>query len=169
MKNNIMREIKLEKVTLNCGTGTEKDKLEKSFRLLQIISGEKPIKIETKKRIPGFNVRPGLEIGCKVTIRKEKARELLKRLLEGIGNKLKKKQIIPGSFAFGIKEYLQIPGIAYQRDIGMLGLEVCATLIRAGYNVKDRKIKRGKLPQRQRITKEETIKFIEDNFKVEIQ
>ena len=169
MKNNIMRKIDIEKVTLNCGTGIEKEKLEKSVKLLQIISGKKPIRIETTKRIPGFNVRPGLEIGCKVTIRNEGAKELLKRLLESIGNKLKKKQITPGTFAFGIKEYLQIPGIAYQRDIGMLGLEVCVTLTRAGYNVKDKKIKRGKLPQRQRITKEETIKFIEDNFKIEIQ
>ena len=123
-----MRNLKLEKITLNCGTGTEPTKLERSYKLLGIISGKKPVRIRTSKRLPAFGLRPGLQIGCKVTIRKKSAIELLKKLLEPLGNKLKMKQICPGYFAFGLKEYIEIPGMVYNRDIGILGLEVCVTL-----------------------------------------
>ncbi len=163
-----MRTIKLEKVTLNCGTGTEPAKLERSFKLLEIISGMKPVRIETQKRIPTFGVRPGLKIGCKVTIRKEKARALLKRLLESVGNKLKAKQISNGYFAFGIKEYIEIPGMTYNREIGIMGLEVCVTLGRAGKRIELKRLKNGKVPIRHKITKEETIEFIKQNFNTEI-
>jgi len=55
---NKMEEIKIEKVVLSAaGIG---DKLEKACKLLKIISGKKPIKLTSKRRIPAFNVRPGL-------------------------------------------------------------------------------------------------------------
>lgn len=166
---NIMRRIRLEKVTLNCGAGIEPHRIEKSMKLLELIGEGKAKAIATKKRIPAFGVRPGLNIGCKMTIRKKKAHELLKRLLETMGNKLSKKQINPGSFAFGIKEYMEIPGMAYQRDIGLMGLDVCVTLARAGRRVAEKKMKEGRIPKRSLITKEETIKFMEENFSTKFE
>ena len=163
-----MRTLKLEKITLSCGTGTDPSKLEKAYKLLSILSGEKPVRTRTTKRIPAFDIRPGLQIGCKVTLRKTKAKELLKRLLDSVGNKLKAKQICPGYLAFGIKEYIEIPGTIYDREIGIMGLEVCVTLARAGKRVEKRRIKKGKIPQRHKITKEETIEFIKQNFNTEI-
>ena len=168
METNKMRHIKLEKITLNCGTGADQAKLERAFKLLQAISLSKPIKTKSKKRIPGFGIRIGLPIGCKVTLRGKKASELLKRLLESVGNKLRKKQFNPGSFAFGIKEYIEIPGVAFQREVGIMGLEVCITLSRAGYNIEEKKLKTGKVPIRHRITKEETMHFMKENFNVQI-
>ena len=109
-----------------------------------------------------------MPIGCKVTLRGKKAPELLKRLLESIGNKLKKKQFNPGSFAFGIKEYIEIPGVAFQREVGIMGLEACVTLARPGYRIEEKKIKMGKVPIRHRITKEDTIQFMKANFNLEI-
>jgi large subunit ribosomal protein L5 len=166
---NVMKKIKLEKVTLNCGAGVEPHRIEKSVKLLEMMSGGKAKVIVTKKRIPAFGVRPGLKLGCKITLRKKPAADLLKRLLESIGNKLSPKSINPGSLAFGIKEYIEIPGVAYQRDIGLLGLDVCITLSRAGARIEERKIKRGRIPKRNRITKEETIKFMEENFKTKFE
>jgi len=163
-----MKNLKLEKLTLNCGTGTDPAKLERAYKLLEILTGAKPVRIRTLRRLPAFGLRPGLQIGCKVTIRKKDAEVLLKRLLEAIGNKLKAKQICAGYFAFGLKEYIEIPGMAYNRDIGILGLEVCVTLWRAGKRITERKIKNGRIPKRHRITKEETIEFIKQNFKTEI-
>ena len=165
--SNIMRTIRLEKVTLNCGTGTDPPKLERAYKLLSVITGKKPVRIRTVKRIPAFNLRPGLQIGCKVTIR-EKHMELLKRLLDAVGNKLKLKQICPGYFAFGIKEYIEIPGMAYNRDVGIMGLEVCVTLTRPGKKVMKKRIKRGKIPKRHYITKEETISWLKQNFNTEL-
>jgi len=169
-KENAMRKVKLEKITLNCGAGVEPHKLDRSIKLLAMMAeGGKVQKTVSKKRLPAWNLTIGKEIGCKITIRGKKAELLLKRLLEAVGNKLKKKQIGPGAFAFGIKEYIEIPGATYQRDIGILGFDVCVTLTRAGYRVSERKIRKGKIGGRQRITKDETIKFMEENFNTSIE
>ncbi len=164
-----MRQIKVEKITLNCGAGVEPRKLEKSIKLLEVVSGGKATRTRSKNRIPAFGIRIGQEIGCKVTLRKKKAEELLKRLLESIGNKLSDGQFNPGSFAFGVKEYIEIPGMSYQRDIGILGFDVNVTLTRAGKRVTQKKIKQGKLGKNQRITREETIKFMEEKFNITVE
>ena len=166
---NTMRKIRLQKITLSCGTGTAPGTVDKAFKLLSIISNKTPVKTSSNKRIPAFNVRPGLAIGCKITIRGKEAIELLKRLLNSIGNKLQKKQFNPGSFAVGIKEYIEIPGMVYHRDIGIMGFAVNVTLERAGFRVNKRRGKKGKVPNRHRITMEETEKFMEDNFKTTIE
>ncbi len=163
---NKMREIKIEKVVL--GVGGIAENLEKGVRLLKLITGRKPAKRKSQKRIPSLNVRPGLEVGAVVTIRKGKE-ELLKRLLVAIDNILNKKQISENNFSFGIKEYIEIPGMEYQREIGIIGFDVTIVFKRAGRRVKLKKTKKGKIPKRQIITKEEIIKFMEDNFQTEFK
>jgi len=161
MTENIMQKIKIEKLVLSVG-GTGED-LEKGVRLLKLLTGKNPTKTKARKRIPSLGVRPGLEIGAVVTVRKG-VEELLKKMLIAIDNVLKKRQISINNFSFGIKEYLEIPGVEYQRDIGILGLDITVVFKRSGRRVRLKKIKRGKIPQRQRITREEIIKFMEDNF-----
>jgi len=164
MKDNKMRKIKIEKIVLSVGGAGEN--LEKGVRLLERLTERKPAKMKTHKRIPTLNVRPKLEVGAVVTIRKNKE-ELLKRMLDAIGNKLKRKQISENNFSFGIEEYIEIPGLEYQRDIGIIGLDVTVVFKRAGRRVKLRKIKRGRIPKRQLISKQEIIKFMEEKFKTE--
>ena len=161
-----MKKIKIDKVTLNCGTGSDQNRLAKAFKLLEFITKRKAVKTYSKKRIPEFGIRPGLPIGCKITLRGKDAENVLKRLLEGINFTIKQRQFNPGSFSFGIKEYIQVPSIAYQRDIGIIGFEATVTLKRAGYNLKKRKIKRSNIPKRHYITKEETIEFGKNEFSI---
>ena len=161
LEENSMRKIRIEKIVLNVGGIAEN--LEKGFKLLSFITKRKPAKMKSKKRIPSLEVRPGLEVGAVVTIRKNKE-ELLKRLLAAIENTLRKKQISINNFSFGIKEYLEIPGMEYQRDIGIAGLDVTIVFKRAGRRVRLKKMKKGKISKKQIITKEEIIKFMEDNF-----
>lgn len=163
---NKMAEIEIEKIVLNIGSVGEE--LNKAEKLLKILTEKKPIKTKAKKRIPGFNIRPGLEIGYKITLRKN-FDDLLKRLFDAIGNKLKRKQIKENGFSFGIEEYIQIPGLEYQRDIGMFGLEVCIAFKRKGKRVKMKKIKKGKLPKKQNISEEEIINFIKNKFNLEVE
>src|SRR3989344_8571341 len=114
-----MKKIGIEKVTLNIGIGAATDKLEKSIKLLEKITGSKAVPTTTQKRIPTWKIRPGLQIGCKVTLRKEKAREMLNRLLLSMDNKIDAwKFDSNGNFSFGIKEYLDIPGVKYDPEIG---------------------------------------------------
>lgn len=164
MKNkleNTMRKIKIEKIVLSVG-GTG-DGLEKGFKLLKFLTGKKPAKIKSKKRIPTWGVRPELEVGAVVTLRRDFS-ELFKKMLISIDNTLRKKQISENNFSFGIKEYIEIPGIEYQRDIGIIGFDVTVVLKRSGRRVALRKMKTGKVSKKQIISREEIIKFMEDNF-----
>ena len=161
-ENNPMRSIFIEKVVLSCGaTGPD---LQKAAKLLTIISGMKAQIIATNKRIPDFGVRPGLEVGTRVTLRNEKALELLKRLLGALDNNLYEDQISPNHFSFGIKEYIEVPGIEYQREIGIRGLNVTVVFARPGLKVKRKKIKQGTVPKKQSVSVKEIIKFMEDKF-----
>ena len=159
-----MRDIKIEKVVLSIGANG--DKLEKGVVLLKYLTGRKAAKMRSRKRIPTLNVRPGLEIGAVVTIRKE-WEEILKKMLAAEDNTLKRKQISENNFSFGVKEYIEIPGVEYQREIGIMGFDVTVVFKRTGRRVKLKKIKRGKVPKKQVITKEEIIKFMEEKFETE--
>lgn len=164
-KENPMRDIKIDKVVLSLSyTGEE---LEKGVKLLKLLSGgRKPCKMKSNKRIPSLDVRPGLEVGAVVTIRK-KLEEVLKRMLTAVDNRLKRKQISENNFSFGIHEYIEIPGVEYQREIGIMGLDVTIVFKRTGRRVGLKKIKQGKVSHRQSISKEEIIKFMEEKFQTE--
>ena len=45
------------------------------------ITGQKPQVTQAKKSIAGFKLRKGLNIGCKVTLRKNRMYEFLDRLI----------------------------------------------------------------------------------------
>lgn len=164
---NLMREIKIEKVLLSAG-GKGSD-LAKAKKLLEILSGKKAQIIASKRRIPSFGVSPGVEVGTRVTLRKEEALAILKRFLGAIENILNRKSVSKNHFSFGLKEYIDIPGTEYQRDIGIRGLNITVVFSRAGFRIKRKKIKRGNLPERQLISEEEIIKFMEDNFKTKFR
>src|SRR3989338_7490242 len=134
---NTMRTPHVEKIILSCGaTG---DNLTKAKKLLDLISQRKAQIIASQKRIPDFGVRPGLEVGTRVTLRGKDAVALLRRLLGAIDNTLKKKQISDNHFSFGIHEYIEIPGTEYQRDIGIRGLNVTIVFSRKGLRVMSKK------------------------------
>ncbi len=169
MEENIMRKPKLVKVILSAGaTGAE---LEKSAKLLEMLSGMKAqiIKAGPRTRIPAFNVRPGLELGTRVTLRGEKAIKILMRLLGAIDNSLKESQISENHFSFGIKEYIEIPDMEYSRELGTRGFNVSVVFERAGTRVKNRKIKRGTLPKKQAVSKGEIIEYMKNNFRTNVE
>jgi len=155
---NPMRKVILEKVILNCG-GIE-DKFERGLKLLKVLTGKKIKEVVSSKRIPAFAVRPGLKTGSTVTLRGEEAEKILKRLFGAVENKIRPKQIAENHFSFGVKEYLEIPDIEYQRDIGVMGMDVTAVFRRAGKRVSLKKIKSGKTPKKQNVTKEEIIEYL---------
>jgi large subunit ribosomal protein L5 len=164
---NIMRNIEIEKIVLNCGA-TE-DKLEKSVKLLEMITKRKVYKIKATKRIPAFGISPGKLAGGKVTIRnKEQINDLLRRCFVTIDNEFPKKQIVENQASFGIPEYIEIPGLDYDRDIGILGFEISIIFKRKGKSVGLKKIKRGSIPLKQRVTPEEIKEYLIKNFGVEI-
>ncbi len=169
MKMNPMRAIRIEKVTLNIGAGKDQTRLEKGMALLRSITNTTPIKTITNRRIQEWGLRPGLPIGCKLTLRKDRAIQMLPRLLGAIDNVLKEKQFDNnGNIAFGIHEYIDIPGVKYNPKIGIMGLEVCITLERPGYRIKRRRLLARKIPAKHRISKQEAIDFMLKNFNTRV-
>jgi large subunit ribosomal protein L5 len=167
-QENPMRKIKLEKIVVSCsGVGPD---LEKSKKLLEFLTGKKAqiIKTGPKKRIPAFNVKPKMEIGTRITLRGAQAIELLKKLLSALDNALREEQISENFFSFGVQEYIEIPGMEYQREIGIRGLNVTAVFVRAGIRVKRKRIKSGRVPEKQFVSKEEIINYMKENFNTEI-
>jgi large subunit ribosomal protein L5 len=161
-----MQNIRIEKVTLNIGAGTSQDKLEKATKLLASLTGSKPVQTKSSKRIPTWGVRPGLKIGCKVTLRKKKT-ELLTSLFAAVNNRINASKFSNGTFSFGVPEHIDIPGVKYDPEIGILGLDVAITLERPGFRIKRKKAPR-KISKKHLITKEEAIAFVKDKFKVEV-
>jgi len=166
MKDNPMREIRIEKVTLNIGCGDNKEKLKKAEKLLQTIAEQKPIITRTRKRTT-FGMPRKKAIGVKVTLRKEKAKKFLKNVFTAIDKEMKEKQINNDNFSIGIKEYIDLPNVKYDPDMGIIGLDVCVTLERPGFSIK-RRIRKSRVGKKHLITKEETITWLKKNFGVKI-
>ena len=168
-KTNPMKEIKVTKLTLNIGAGKNEEMLKKGLKLLAKLSDVKPVATTSNKRIPGWGLRPGLKIGAKVTIRKD-AEALLKRLLEAKSNQLFAKNFDQsGNFAFGIHEYIDIPGLEYDPDLKIMGLEVAITLERPGFRIKKRKLGSNKVGKTHLISKEQAITFVQEKFGIEVE
>ncbi len=167
---NPMREIRLEKVTLNVGAGEAGEKLERSKMMIEkIAEGAKVVVTHTHKRST-FGVAKNRPIGVKVTLRGEKAFEILQKLVKANDGKLKASQFDSnGNFSFGIKEYIDIPGMKYDPDIGILGFDVCVTLERPGFRVKRRRFRRSQVGRSHRITREEAMEWAASNLGVKIE
>ncbi len=175
-----MRKVKIGKVVLHITVGNKpgwgreyeekrKKLLEKAKKLLEKITGKKPCPTYAKKRIPAWKIYPGALLGYKVTLRKEEAEKMLNRLLDAIDRKVKKEWFDEyGNFSFGIKEYIDIPGIKYDPEIGMFGLDVSVSLERPGYRIQRRRRCRRRVPRRHRVTVEDAIEFLKEKFDVEI-
>jgi large subunit ribosomal protein L5 len=165
---NKMREIFVEKVTLNIGVGEPGERLEKIKSLLEQISGSNVVKTETKRRIPEWGLRPGLEIGVKTTLRKQAADDILKRMFAAMENSIKESNFDgKGNLSFGIKEYIHIPGAKYDYTIGIVGLSVNVTLSRRGFNI-TRKRNKSKIGKSHLIKKEEAVEFIKNKYNVKV-
>lgn len=165
-KENPMKNIEIEKVVL--GIGGKGDYLEKGIKLLKLLTNKEPSRRKTRKRIPSLDVRPGLEVGAIVTVRKGKE-EILKKLLAAINNTIKKSQVSENTFSFGVEEYIEIPGIEYQRDIGMMGFDVTVVFKRPGKRVTLKKMKKGKIPKRHKVSPGEIVNFMRDKFQVNFE
>ncbi|MDD3408105.1 MULTISPECIES: 50S ribosomal protein L5 [unclassified Methanobrevibacter] len=164
---NPMDQIKISKATVNIGVGESGEKLTRALTLLENFTEQKPVKTFSKVTNPEFGIRKRQPIACKVTLRGEKADRVIKMVLDGINNKIKPTQFdAQGNLSFGIREHIDIPGMRYNPDIGIFGMNISVTFEKPGYRIAKRKIQNKKIPQKHKITPELTMKFMEDNFNV---
>ncbi|MEM1998147.1 MAG: 50S ribosomal protein L5 [Candidatus Bathyarchaeia archaeon] len=168
-QENPMLKPRIEKVVVNCCVGKSGEPLEKAMKLLEELTGQKPCFRRAKKTIRDFGIRRKEPIACLVTLRGEKAVEFLKRVLEAVDNRIPVSSFDNfGNFAFGISEHIDIPGTKYSPELGIIGMDICVSLCRPGYRVKYRRRARSKVGAKHRVTAEEAMAFMKEEFGVEL-
>lgn len=167
---NPMEQVRINKATVNIGVGQGGEELVRAEKLLTNITGQKPVRTFSKVTNPEFGIRKRQPIGCKVTLRKQKAVDTVKLILEGIDRKISASQFDKqGNVSFGIHEHIDIPGMRYDPEIGIFGMDVAITFEKPGYRIKRRKIQNKKIPTKHQITKEETMEFMKETFQVNLE
>jgi large subunit ribosomal protein L5 len=75
---------RLDKIVINMGVGeatTDRKAVEAAANELALLSGQRPVITKAKKSNASFKVRENMDIGCKVTLRREKMYEFMDRLV----------------------------------------------------------------------------------------
>jgi len=85
-----MREIKIEKLILNLCTGEGGDKLTKAAKVLEDLTGQKPVESKARFTIRSFSIKRNEKIAVHVTVRGDKAEQLLQNALKVKEHELKK-------------------------------------------------------------------------------
>lgn len=164
-----MRLPRIEKVVVNLNVGKSGEPLEKANKVLEEITGQTPVKRKAKKTIRDFGIREGESIAVVVTLRKQKAIDFLKKILPIVDNKISSRSFdVRGNFSFGLKEHIEIPGVKYDPDVGIFGMDVCVTINRPGQRVKTRKKQDKSIGPNHVLTPEESIVFVKQLLGVEI-
>ena len=164
-----MLKPRIEKVVVNLSVGKSGEPLEKAYKVLKELTDQTPVKKKAKKTVRDFGIRQGEPIACVVTLRKQKAIDFLKKVLPVIENKILRSSFDKqGNFAFGLKEHIEIAGVKYDPDVGIFGMDVCVSMSRPGYRVKNRRKRKSTLGPKHVLTPEEAVVFIKQTLGVEI-
>ena len=164
-----MKRIRLEKVVLNMGVGRSGDAIEIAKKALDQISGKRSCAREAKETQRDWGIRKGEPIGAAVTIRGKDAKALLKRLLEAKGNTVNGRSFDGfGNYSFGIGEHIDIPGVKYDPQIGILGLGISVVLARPGYGVRTRSKHKASIGRSHIITSQEAKDYLVKEFGVTV-
>jgi large subunit ribosomal protein L5 len=131
---NIMQVPRITKIVLNMGLGEaieNKKILETGVEEMALISGQRPVRIKAKKSVAAFKVRKGMEVGCKVTLRRDKMYEFLDRFINIALPRVRDFRGVSkdsfdgrGNFALGIKEQIIFPEIDYDKVEQIHGMDV---------------------------------------------
>ena len=142
-----MKRISLEKVVLNMGVGRSGEAIEIAKKALDQISGKRSCARDAKETQRDWGVRKGEPIGAAVTVR-------------GFDNF--------GNYSFGIREHIDIPGVKYDPQIGILGLGISVTLTRPGYGIRKRSKHKASVGKNHIIKSQEAKDYLTKEFGVTV-
>jgi len=165
-----MRDIYIDKVVVHMGVGESGEKLVKAENIMKTITGQTSIRTIAKMTQPAFSIRKGAPIGCKVTLRGKTARDFFATAV-GILNKtvFESQFDKSGNISFGVEEHTDFPGMSYDPQIGIFGMDVNVVLERKGIRITRRRVARKKLPAKQRVSKQDAIAFLKQDYQVEVR
>ncbi len=167
--SNPMLKPRITKVTVNIGVGESGERLQRAIKVLRDLTGQEPSIRYARRTIKEFGIRKGEPIAVVVTLRGERARSFLEKALEAIGHRIKASSFDDyGNVSFGIREHIMLPGVKYDPNIGVFGMDVAVTLERPGFRVMRRHRKRSRIPRRHRVSKLEAIAFFIKELNVRV-
>ena len=148
VRNNLKKDLALKndmqvpsisKVVINMCVKeavTDSKKIQAAVTELAAISGQKPVITKAKKSVASFKLREGMNIGAKVTLRKDRMYEFLDRLIHIAMPRIRDFRGISkksfdgnGNYTFGIKEQIIFPEINYDKVDKIRGMDItiCTT------------------------------------------
>ena len=164
-----MRDVHVEKVVVNIGVGEAGERLVKAEKVLEMVTGQKPIETISKTVNRDLGIRQGMPLGCKVTLRGETACDFVKKAL------VIREMRVPeysfdkeGNMSFGISDYTDFEGMKYDPEIGIFGMDISVVLRRPGNRITQRALLRRRIPKSHRVDRDEAIQYMKDNFEVEV-
>ena len=129
-----MQVPKLDKVVINIGLGDTRENpkaLENAMKELAQITGQKPIITKAKKSIAAFKIREGQDLGCKVTLRRDKMYDFVYKLFNVALPRVRDfRGVSPdsfdgrGNYSLGLKEQLIFPEIEYDKVDKLRGMDI---------------------------------------------
>ncbi len=166
---NPMTAPRIAKVTVNIGVGEGGQRLENAEKVVSKLTGLKPMRTFGKVNNRELGVRPGMPIGCKVTLRGEAAEDFVRRALYTRNNRIFGWSFDnQGNLQFGVADHTTFEGERYDPDIGVFGMDVALTLEKPGHRIKHRRLLARKVPMRHRVTRDEAQAFLTEKFNLEV-
>ena len=167
--SNPMLKPRIAKVTVNIGVGESGERLQKAAKVLKDLTGQEPSIRYARRTIKEFGIRKGEPIAVVVTLRGERARSVLEKALEAIGRRIKASSFDDyGNVSFGIREHIMLPGVKYDPNIGVFGMDVAVTLERPGFRVMRRRRRKSRIPRRHRVSRLEAITYFIKELNVRV-
>jgi large subunit ribosomal protein L5 len=163
-----MRAPLISKVVVDICTGGGEE-MSKASTILEQLTDQTPVQSRARQTVREFGIRKNEAIAVRVTLRHKRAEEFLTKALKAKENVLLiKNWDLDGNFAFGISEHIDIPGVKYDPQLGIQGMNITICIERPGFRVKRRRRQRNKIPYRHRLTPEESMIFVKNKFGIEI-
>lgn len=131
---NIMEVPKLSKIALSMGVGEaiqSPQLLEHAVEEMTQIAGQKAVITQAKRSVAAFKVRAGMNVGCRVTLRRERMYEFFNRLVNTALPQIRDfRGVNPNSFdgrgnySMGIQEQVIFPEIDYDSVSEYRGMDI---------------------------------------------
>ncbi|QDU39854.1 50S ribosomal protein L5 [Maioricimonas rarisocia] len=112
---------RIEKIVVSMGVGSaiqDRKILDEALANMTVITGQKPAVTRAKGSISQFRLREGMEIGCRVTLRKDRMYEFLDRLITLVLPRVRDFRGLSdkafdgnGNYSLGLSEQLVFPEI----------------------------------------------------------